>query len=364
VPERKDLGLIGRGPLRVSHVLAVSILCAGFVCAGFFTKPSSALAAASAAVPASARAPQATTQHAVTFASNGTVTQHVTDAATVGDFLHERNITVGEHDYVNPSIGVPLSDGLVVTYRAAVTVTIQTARQKITTVSAAEDVGALLEERHVTLGANDRVRPSLSDPLPANGVVRIVRVLTWERHEKRSIAAQTIHRLDFSMTPGTTRTISKGAVGERDVMVRFSQRDGGAVRASVIASHVTRKPKPRVIAEGVDEYQAFARFEARGVERTAYIARSALQMVATAYTASCSGCSGITAIGRRAGHGIVAVDPRVIPLGTRLFIPGYGPAIAGDTGGAIHGLRIDLGFNSLRDAMLFGRREVTVYRLK
>jgi 3D (Asp-Asp-Asp) domain-containing protein len=58
------------------------------------------------------------------------------------------------------------------------------------------------------------------------------------------------------------------------------------------------------------------------------------------------------------------VDPRVIPLGTRLFIPGYGLAVAGDTGGAIHGNRIDLGFNSLRDALLFGRRPVTVYRLK
>ncbi|MBV8655919.1 MAG: 3D domain-containing protein, partial [Candidatus Eremiobacteraeota bacterium] len=69
-------------------------------------------------------------------------------------------------------------------------------------------------------------------------------------------------------------------------------------------------------------------------------------------------------IGRPAGHGIVAVDPSVIPLGTRLFIPGYGLAIAGDTGGAIRGFRIDLGFNSERDALLFGRREVTVYRLK
>jgi 3D (Asp-Asp-Asp) domain-containing protein len=60
----------------------------------------------------------------------------------------------------------------------------------------------------------------------------------------------------------------------------------------------------------------------------------------------------------------VAVDPRVIPMGTRLFIPGYGVAIAGDTGGAIRGNRIDLGFNSLSDALRFGRRAVTVYRLK
>jgi 3D (Asp-Asp-Asp) domain-containing protein len=87
-------------------------------------------------------------------------------------------------------------------------------------------------------------------------------------------------------------------------------------------------------------------------------------MLATAYTAGSAGGGGMTASGRRAGYGIVAVDPRIIPLGTRLYIPGYGMAIAGDTGGDIVGNRIDLGFDSLRGAMLFGRRDVTVYRLK
>jgi 3D (Asp-Asp-Asp) domain-containing protein len=93
-------------------------------------------------------------------------------------------------------------------------------------------------------------------------------------------------------------------------------------------------------------------------------ADSVLHMTATAYTPYCGkGCSGITALGRQAGYGIVAVDPRVIPLRTRLFIPGYGTAIAGDTGRAIKGSRIDLGFNSYTDAMRFGRREIIVYVL-
>ena len=86
-------------------------------------------------------------------------------------------------------------------------------------------------------------------------------------------------------------------------------------------------------------------------------AKAAISMVATAYTAGCYGCSGVTASGHRAGHGIVAVDPSVIPLGSRLYIPGYGPAVAGDTGGAIRGNRVDLGFNSNADAMQFGRDE-------
>src|SRR6185312_14121462 len=158
--------------------------------------------------------------------------------------------------------------------------------------------------------------------------------------------------------------ISAGSSGEREERVRFTQLDGGAISRHVVASRLLRRTRPRIVADGVDEYEAFQQFESRGVARTAFMAQSALEMVATAYTAACAGCSGITAIGRPAGHGIVAVDPSVIPLGTRLFIPGYGLAIAGDTGGAIRGYRIDLGFNSQRDAMLFGRRQVTVYRLK
>ena len=64
-----------------------------------------------------------------------------------------------------------------------------------------------------------------------------------------------------------------------------------------------------------------------------------------------------------AAHGVVAVDPQVIPLGTRLYIPGYGNAIAGDTGGAIIGMRIDLFFEAEAEAIRFGRRKVDVYVL-
>jgi resuscitation-promoting factor RpfB len=186
-------------------------------------------------------------------------------------------------------------------------------------------------------------------------------VVTWEAKLHRSIAPQTIHRLDFALAPGASKVIAHGAAGERELVVRYSQRDGGPVRRSILSSTVIQTPRPRIVAEGIGR-SPLSSFEARGVLRMSYIARSALLMVATAYTADCAGCGGMTAFGR-AGRGIVAVDPRVIPIGTRLFIPGYGFAVAGDTGGDIRGHRIDLGFDSDREAMLFGRRDVTVYRL-
>lgn len=351
--------MIGRGPLRPSHVLAVTALTAALLSASFAVHPSPAFASGDLAATGQAR-----TAHAVTFDFNGATTEQTSSAATVADFLRERGITAGPNDYVDPAVDVPLSDGLAISYRAAVPVTIQAAHRRLAVVSSALDVGELLDEQHVAIGPDDDVHPALADPVPAGGVVRISRVVTWVRVRHDAIAAQTVHRLDFDLDPGSSKTIARGAPGERSVTVRFTQRDGGPVEHSVVASRVTRKPHARIVADGAGDYAAFERFAAHGVAKTEFMARNAMLMVATAYTAECAGCSGITAIGRRAGHGIVAVDPRVIPLGTRLFIPGYGVAVAGDTGGAIRGNRIDLGFDSQRDALLFGRREITVYQLK
>lgn len=88
-----------------------------------------------------------------------------------------------------------------------------------------------------------------------------------------------------------------------------------------------------------------------------------MAMEATAYLPTDGGGGGITAMGIPATYGVAAVDPGVIPLGSRLYIPGYGEAIAADTGGAIYGYRIDLCMESYAQAMEFGRRVVTVYVL-
>jgi 3D (Asp-Asp-Asp) domain-containing protein len=188
-------------------------------------------------------------------------------------------------------------------------------------------------------------------------------LLTWERVERRAIPARTVERLTPSLAPGRSKVIVAGKAGVVEIETVYAQRNGGPVRRLTATSKILRAPHPRIVAEGIGGGGLWG-FEARGITRMGFMARSAILMLATAYTADSAGGDGMTAIGRRAGHGIVAVDPRVIPLGTRLYIPGYGLAIAGDTGGAIVGNRIDLGFDSLRDAMLFGRRAVTVYRLK
>ncbi|MFS0786465.1 peptidoglycan-binding protein [Shouchella sp. 1P09AA] len=89
-----------------------------------------------------------------------------------------------------------------------------------------------------------------------------------------------------------------------------------------------------------------------------------MKMEATAYTAYCNGCSGVTRTGidlrANPNQKVVAVDPNVIPLGSRVYVEGYGEAIAGDTGGAIKGHKIDLFVQTKDEAYTFGRQQVQV----
>ncbi|MEH7514959.1 LysM peptidoglycan-binding domain-containing protein [Gottfriedia acidiceleris] len=89
-----------------------------------------------------------------------------------------------------------------------------------------------------------------------------------------------------------------------------------------------------------------------------------ITMEASAYTASCKGCTGITATGinlkENPNTKVISVDPSVIPLGSKVNVEGYGVAIAGDTGGAIKGNRIDVFIPNKQDAIKFGRKQVKV----
>ena len=112
--------------------------------------------------------------------------------------------------------------------------------------------------------------------------------------------------------------------------------------------------QPKVVQVGTREVE---------VSRSYNRVREVITMEATAYLPTDGGGDGITATGIRARHGVVAVDPNVIPLGTRVYIPGYGEAIAADTGGDIIGNRIDVVLEDYGSAMQFGRRTVDVYIL-
>jgi 3D (Asp-Asp-Asp) domain-containing protein/uncharacterized protein YabE (DUF348 family) len=302
----------------------------------------------------------------VTLVQGGKSESLETRAATVDDLLTERGIVRSPGDLLSTDPASAVTDGETITYQPAVPVTLvvdNVARQVRTPAST---VAQLLATQNVSVDRHDIVWPRPSAPLSADVPIRVLHVRSWIERIRLAIAPPVRHRFAFDLAPGTTRVVDPGAAGTKELTVAFTRAGltNTAARRSILALRIVRAPRARVVAEGIGAMTTFAAVAQHGIAGTLRLAGSALNMIATAYTASCAGCSGYTASGVRAGRGVVAVDPRVIPLGTKLYIPGYGTATAGDTGGAIRGNRIDLGFNSNGDAMDFGRRSVTVYVIK
>ncbi|PLS17143.1 peptidoglycan-binding protein [Bacillus sp. M6-12] len=122
------------------------------------------------------------------------------------------------------------------------------------------------------------------------------------------------------------------------------------------------EPKP---AAPVQEKPAAKPVVRQAAEQPAPAAASKeLTVTATAYTASCDGCSGVTATGidlkANPNAKVISVDPNVIPLGSKVWVEGYGNALAGDTGGAIKGNKIDVFVPNQQAALNWGNKQVTV----
>jgi 3D (Asp-Asp-Asp) domain-containing protein len=201
-------------------------------------------------------------------------------------------------------------------------------------------------------------KPKFDDLHGTTTMVRPVRILSQFRthREKFNLAPEV--RFSPDLAPGQRKLARRGVPGLKVVTERVTTWDRVVVDRQVAHATLLRKAKAGLVIEGApltyEQLAASSKFRRLlGV----------FTMVATAYTpwTATAYPTGRTATGIAAGYGIVAVDPRVIPLGSHVFVPGYGLAIAADTGGAIIGNRIDLCMESVRDAIVFGRRAVKVY---
>ncbi|PKM81469.1 MAG: hypothetical protein CVU89_09470 [Firmicutes bacterium HGW-Firmicutes-14] len=168
--------------------------------------------------------------------------------------------------------------------------------------------------------------------------------------EHRVVPMPVRREWDIFLEPGQERVISSGSDGIRKDNYLVQSRDGQIVSKTLTGTKVIKSPQARVIACG--SYETVSR-------QAAVHGGRPVKFVSTAYTFT----GHHTAVGAKTRRGIIAVDPRVIPMGTRLYIEGYGYGVAADTGGAIKGRKIDVFFESRREALKWGRRTVNVYIL-
>ena len=208
-------------------------------------------------------------------------------------------------------------------------------------------VADLLAHERIVLNKHDEVYPQANTPLEDGMTVKVVRKTFEIIDEKVAIPPPVVTRWDRRMTVKPV-VLSAGKPGVAVQKRCIWKKDGVISEQWTQSRRVVTKPVPTIIKRG--------RIPSRG-ERI-------IRVVATAYDPGPASCgryaTGRTAIGMKATKGIIAVDPRVIPLGTRVYVEGYGPAVAGDVGGAIKGNRIDVCFPTRREALQWGRRTVTV----
>lgn len=225
-------------------------------------------------------------------------------------------------------------------------------------VTAADTVRGLLWQEKVVVKGLDRSEPLVEAPLLDGATVTVTRV-SCERIVRRTVIPSAVEtRLDNRLLMTQSFEVQQGRDGlARETLVVW-KRNGAVSVQWVQGRKVLRRARPTIILKGTRPETS----------RSGMSVRRILSVSATAYDpgpASCGrGCTGRTATGMRATRGVIAVDPRVIPLGSRVFVDGYGPAIAADVGSAIKGNRIDVCFDSRGEALRWGRRRVQVMVLE
>lgn len=232
-------------------------------------------------------------------------------------------------------------------------------------------VKELLSDLKIKVDDDDIVIPGLDTELKSEGKISIIKVDVKVIEKEVEAPFKTIKKKNKELSHKQSRILVQGVNGKNKVKCKEYYAGDKLIKEEVIHVETIVKPIDQVFEEGTKD--VFTN------DRGDFTARKAIKMVATAYEAGPRSTGkrpgdkgyGITASGARAKRGTVAVDPRVIPLGTKLYIksltpgvPDYGFAIAQDTGGAIKGNKIDLFMNTVWECMQFGRRPVMVYILK
>lgn len=267
--------------------------------------------------------------------------------------LEQAGIQMNEKDEYRLSTPQVKNHTVITVYRA-VPVSVEYQGQKQEIITGKPTVGDLLNEMGFS-GDSYIVTPGTTAKIEENLYIKIENVSEKITEHEEQEAYTIVRQPDPEMEKGSERVVQNGTDGVKKVKVKEFYTDGVKTGEEILDSVITTPAQPEIVKTGTRDTVTTSRGAVR-------FSRS-LDMEASAYLPTDGGGSGITATGMAARQGVVAVDPSVIPLGSRLYIPGYGLAIAADTGGAIVGNTIDLCMESYGDAMNFGRRNIKVYIL-
>lgn len=298
----------------------------------------------------------------LTVSDGGVTARFLTTAATVGEALAATEVKLLDGDAVFPEANAPIVPGMTISIRRATPVEIEVDSRLIAARVQGATVADALAAAGVVLVGMDYTEPPAETPLQSGMRIQVVRMRQAFTVEQEPIAYSVVWQPDPDMEIDQRRLVRPGEEGLRKRRIRTVIRDGVEVERETVDEWVAMEPKDQVFAYGT-------KIVIRELETpygTIQYWRK-LRVLATSYTAATSGKTrdhpeyGITRVGWRARKGIVAVDPTVINLKTKMYVPGYGIGDVGDTGGAIKGLRIDLCYDE--DNLVLWKKWVDIYLL-
>lgn len=295
--------------------------------------------------------------------------QYNTGAKNVEAFFKEQNIKLKEKDQCDYEMRDTIKDEMTITILRGLDITVV--------------VDGVKEKRRITQGTTvDRLMTAIQDEwntamLYEGDTKRkldnkeTIEFTTWQSKlltETIYTPFETVEVETTAIRKGTTQVRQEGVFGERQVTTEIIYIGGVEQNREIVEDIIITEPVLQIIDIGIGG--TLGTTTDTSSPEFHYIQK--LTMNASAYTAGYESTGknpgdpgyGITRMGLQVQRGIVSVDPSVIPLGTKLYVEGYGYSLAADTGSGIVGYMIDLFYDSLEDALRFGRRNLEVYILE
>lgn len=301
----------------------------------------------------------------VTFYEKGKKLKSVKAAGTVADALRISGIPMQGADTTDLDEDTLLKKNMKINILRSYKIWLKVDGIKRKVDYAKGTVSDVLKRNNVTLGEYDQVTPALSKELKKGSKIVVKRISYETREEEKVVKFETVTRQSSVLALGSERVVRKGKDGVKVVTYEDKVVDGKVTSSKKVGEVLKSKPVSKVVVQGSRVTNNSNSFigNSSGAP-TSYV--KTFHGPATAYTAKAGAKTASGAVARR---GLVAVNPKQIPYGSRLYIVAddgtvYGNCIAADTGGFVtngSGTLVDLYMDSHGECVQWGRRNVTIY---
>jgi uncharacterized protein YabE (DUF348 family)/3D (Asp-Asp-Asp) domain-containing protein len=277
-----------------------------------------------------------------------------TTASTLGQALMEAKVVVYLGDRIAPDLNAPVQTGMRVHIERAVPVSVRVDGRTLHTRTQQDTIANTLAELGIQLVGQDFCSPGLEQRVSSGLQIVVTRVFEELAVEQTEIPFETEWFADATLPIDHRRVEASGANGIRRRRYRVTYHDGIEVDRYLEDDWIAREPQLRKIAYGTEITVRTLDTPEGQIE---YWRR--IPVFLTSYTEATCGKTpdhpwyGLTRLGWKMRHGIIAVDPTVIRLLSKLYVPGYGMGVAADTGSLIKGRHIDLGHDVDNFTMYF-----------